>query len=278
MNLNMHSKLKMKIEVIAFALPFFILLACSESEKPEKYIAKVNDSYLTEPELDLMIDSQFVSEKSKSVIIKNWVRREILFQEAVKEGLTDTKEFAATLELSKKELAAALLLEKYAAGMQQQFTQDELENFFEENQSSFRLPFNSYFLNRANFSQRDAAVKFRSALIMNGWNEAVNEVKHTQQLVDLADSILIPEQDIQPVSLLRILEGLYPLEISIVIPDERGYYSVVQLIDKYSAGTIPPFSAVQSEVDKRYKSALTELAVENYINDLYSLSEIEINK
>jgi hypothetical protein len=268
----------MKIEVVAFALPFFILLACSESKKPEKYIAKVNDSYLTEPELDSMIDSQFVSEKSKSVIIKNWVRREILFQEAVKEGLTDTKEFAATLELSKKELAAALLLEKYAAGMQQQFTQDELENFFEENQSSFRLPFNSYFLNRANFSQRDAAVKFRSALIMNGWNGAVNEVKHTQQLVDLADSILIPEQDIQPVSLLRILEGLYPLEISIVIPDERGYYSVVQLIDKYSAGTIPPFSAVKNEVDKRYKSALTELAVENYINDLYSLSEIEINK
>ncbi len=278
MNLNMHSKLKMKIEVIAFALPLFILLACSESKKPEKYIAKVNDSYLTEPELDSMIDSQFVSEKSKSVIIKNWVRREILFQEAVKEGLTDTKEFAATLELSKKELAAALLLEKYAAGMQQQFTQDELENFFEENQSSFRLPFNSYFLNRANFSERDAAVMFRSALIMNEWNGAVNEVKHTQQLVDLADSILIPEQDIQPVSLLRILEGLYPLEISIVIPDERGYYSVVQLIDKYSAGTIPPFSAVKSEVDKRYKSALTELAVENYINDLYSLSEIEINK
>ena len=278
MNLNMHSKLKMKIEVVAFALPLFILLACSESKKPEKYIAKVNDSYLTEPELDSMIDSQFVSEKSKSVIIKNWVRREILFQEAVKEGLTDTKEFAATLELSKKELAVALLLEKYAAGMQQQFTQDELENFFEENQSSFRLPFNSYFLNRANFSERDAAVKFRSALIMNGWDVAVNEVKNIQQLVDLADSILIPEQDIQPVSLLRILEGLYPLEISIVIPDERGYYSVVQLIDKYSAGTIPPFSAVKSEVDKRYKSALTELAVENYINDLYSFSEIEINK
>jgi len=268
----------MKIEVIAFALPLFILLACSESKKPEKYIAKVNDSYLTEPELDSMIDSQFVSEKSKSIIIKNWVRREILFQEAVKEGLTDTKEFAATLELSKKELAAALLLEKYAAGRQQQFTQDELENFFEENQSSFRLPFNSYFLNRANFSERDAAVKFRSALITNGWNGAVDEVNHTQQLVDLADSILIPEQNIQPVSLLRILEGLYPLEISIVIPDERGYYSVVQLIDKYSAGTIPPFSAVKSEVDKRYKSALTELAVENYINDLYSLSEIEINK
>ncbi len=78
--------------------------------------------------------------------------------------------------------------------------------------------------------------------------------------------------------MLRILEGLYPLEISIVIPDDRGYYTVVQLLDKYAAQSIPPFEAVKTEVESRYKSALTELALENYINDLYSLSEIEINK
>ena len=90
--------------------------------------------------------------------------------------------------------------------------------------------------------------------------------------------MLVSEQDIQPVRLLRILEGLYPLEISIVIPDERGYYSVVQLLAKYAAGSIPAFHAVKSEVERRYKAALTELAVENYINELYSLSEVEINK
>ena len=53
---------------------------------------------------------------------------------------------------------------------------------------------------------------------------------------------------------------------------------MVQLLDKYTAGSIPAFHAVKSEVERRYKAALTELAVENYINELYSLSEVEINK
>lgn len=272
----MRLSLIKKIEVLVLSL--IVLTACSESKKPDVYIAKVNDSYLTESELSTMVDSQFVSEKNRSVSIKNWVRQEILFQEASKKGITGKEEFKETIENTKRELAAAMLLEEYASTIEQQFTQNELENFFEENESSFKLPFNSYFLNRANFSERDAAVEFRTSLIMMGWNGAVNESGKSEQLINLEDSVLVYEQDIQPVKFLRILEGLYPLEISIVVPDERGYYSVVQLIDKYAAGSIPPFAAVKTDVERRYKSALTELAVENYINDLYSLSEIEINK
>jgi len=276
MNLNMHSSLTRKIEVII--LPLLILVACNESKKPDSYIAKVNDSYLTESKLGELIDSQFVSDKSRSVIIKNWVRQEILYQQAIKEGLTETEEFKETISNTRKQLAAAMVLDKYAASTQQNFTEEELKNFFGENESSFKLPFNSYFINRIDFSNRDAAVTFRTKLIMNGWAGAMNESVSDTSIVGREDSILISEQDIQPVRLLRILEGIYPLEISIVIPDERGYYSVVQLLDKYSAGSLPAFEAVKDEVKRRYESALTELAVENYINDLYSLSEIEIKK
>lgn len=272
----MRSRLIRKIEVII--LPLFILIACSESKKPDSYVAKVNDSYLTESKLAELVDSQFVSDKSRSVIIKNWVRQEILYQEAVKEGLTKTKEFKETLESTKKQLASALILEKFAATARPQFTDEELKNFFEENQSSFKLPFNAYYLNRIDFSDRDAAVNFRTEMIMNGWAGAMNESEQDTNIFNVEDSVLVSEQDIQPVRLLRILEGLYPLEISIVIPDERGYYSVVQLLDKYSAGSVPAFEAVKVEVERRYKSALIELAIENYINDLYSLSEIEIKK
>ena len=275
-NFNMHSSWKKIIEGII--LPLLIISACSESKKPDSYIAKVNESYLTESEYAELIDSQFVSDASKSAVIKNWVRQEILYQEALKEGLTETKGFKETLQNTRKQLAAALILEKIAATAQPQFTNDELEDFFEENETSFKLPFNAYYLNRVNFSNRDAAVEFRTELIMNGWDVAIKKSELTSNLVNLENTVLVSEQDIQPVRLLRILEGLYPLEISIVIPDERGYYSVVQLLDKYTAGSIPAFHAVKSEVERRYKAALTELAVENYINELYSLSEVEINK
>lgn len=275
-NLKMLLSKTSLIEGIIF--PLFILSACSEPQKPDSYIARVNDSYLTEAEFTSLIDSQFVSEKSRAAVIRNWVRREILFQEAVKQGLTETKEFTSTVENTKRQLAAALVLEKFANTSQPLFTTEELKNYYKENQTSFRLPYNAYYLNRINFSNRETAVMFRTELIQNDWAEASNKFSKDLSLVNISSEILIPEQDVYPVSLLRILEGIYPLEISIVIPDDRGYYTVVQLLDKYAAQSIPPFEAVKTEVESRYKSALTELALENYINDLYSLSEIEINK
>jgi PPIC-type PPIASE domain len=275
-NLKMLLSRSRIIEGIIF--PLFILSACSEPEKPDSYIARVNDSYLTEAEFTEMTDSQFVSEKSRAAVIRNWVRQEILFQEAVKNGLTETKEFMRTVENTKRQLASALVLEKLAASSKPVFTTEELKNYYKENQTSFRLPFNAYYLNRINFSNREAAVMFRTELIQNGWTEASSKFSKDSSLVNVSSEFLILEQDIYPVSLLRILEGLYPLEISIVIPDDRGYYTVVQLLDKYPAQSIPPFEAVKTEVSNRYESALTELALENYINDLYSLSEIEINK
>ena len=275
-NLKMLLSRNRIIEGIIF--PLFIFGACSQPEKPDSYVARVNNSYLTEAEFSELVDSQSVSEKSRSLIIKNWVRQEILLQEAVKKGITESDEFRRTVENSKRQLAASLLLQDFAASSLTVVTKEELENYFKENQTSFRIPFNAYYLNRINFSNSETAVMFRTELIMDGWTKSVKKFSKDSSLVNFESELLVSEQDVYPARLLRILEGLYPLEISIVIPDERGYYTVVQLLDKYPAQSIPPFEAVKSEVDRRYKAALTELALENYINDLYSLSEIEINK
>src|SRR5512139_949263 len=143
------------------------LFSCSKPEKPDSYIARVNDSYLLESELDEMVDSQFVSEKFRSAFIKNWVRQEILLQEAAKQGITDSKEFKRSIENSRRQLAASLLLEKFSASSLQDVKQAELENYYDENKSSFRLPFNSYYLNRITFSDRESAVMFRTEVIAN---------------------------------------------------------------------------------------------------------------
>ena len=267
---------KQIIEGIIF--PLFLLYACSESQKPESYVARVNDSYLTETDLSELIDSQYVSGKSRASVIKNWVRQEVLFQEAAKQGLTGTKEYLNTIEETKRELAAALLLNNFNKSFKPEYTNNDLLNYYNKSRTSFRLPFNSYFLNQINFSDRDIAVQFRTAVITSGWNEAVDEFGSDTALINVSNKILIPEQDVYPGKLLRILEGLYPLEISIVIPDDRGYYTVVQLLDKYFAESVPPFDAVKSVVEKRYVSALAELDVEDFIDDLYTKNEIEINQ
>ncbi|MEJ2103721.1 MAG: hypothetical protein P8X47_03985 [Ignavibacteriaceae bacterium] len=262
------------IEGIIF--PLFILYACNEPQKPVNYVARVNGSYLSENDLSELIDSQLVSGRSKASIIKNWVRQEVLYQEAVKQGLIDSKDFKNSIENAKRELAAALLLEKFSKTSGPLFDDSNLESYYIENKTSFKLPSNSYYFNRANFSDKEAAVQFRTEVISNGWQQASQIFKQDSSLLNLSSNILLPEQDIYPVKLVRILEGLYPLEISIVITDERGYYTVVQLLDKYDAESIPPFVSIKNEVKKRYIAALTDLAIEDYISDLYSKTEIEI--
>ena len=263
------------IEGIIF--PLFLLYACNEPQKPASYVARVNGSYLTEEDVSQLIDSQFVSEKSRTSIIKNWVRQEVLYQEAVKEGITKTKSFQKSIESAKRELAAAILLEKFSSSSKPVYTNEDLENYYNENQTSFKLPFNSYFLNRINFSNENTAVQFRTEVISSGWKQAEDKFARDTTILNIANGILLSEQDIYPAKLLRILEGLYPLEISIVISDDRGYYTVVQLLDKYSAQTIPPFEAVKTEVRRRYLSEQAELNTEDYINDLFTKNEIEIN-
>jgi hypothetical protein len=270
-------RLSRKLIIEGIIFPLFLLYACNEPQKPASYVARVNGSYLTEEDVSELIDSQFVSEKSRSSIIKSWVRREVLYQEAVKQGITDTKSFRKDIENAKQELAAAILLEKFNNSSIPVYTNEDLENYYNENQTSFRLPFNSYFLNRVNFSDKNTAVQFRTEVISSDWKQAADKFAKDTSLLNMANGILLPEQDIYPSKLLRILEGLYPLEISIVISDDRGYYTVVQLLDKYFAQTIPPFNAVKREVRKRYLSALAELNVEDYINDLFTKNEIEIN-
>ena len=262
------------IEGIIF--PLFLLYACNEPQKPVNYVARVNGSYLSENDLAELIDSQFVSGRSKESIIKNWVRQEVLYQEAVRQRLIDSKDFKNSIENAKRELAAALLLEKFSKTSGPLYDDSNLEIYYKENKTSFRLPSNTYYFNRANFSDKDAAVQFRTEVISNGWQQASQNFKQDSSLLNLSSNILLPEQDIYPVKLVRILEGLYSLEISIVIPDERGYYTVVQLLDKYDAESIPPFESIKNDVKKRYIAALTDLAIEDYISDLYSKNEIEI--
>lgn len=274
MNLKMLLSRKKIIKGLLFVSLF--LFSCSKPEKPDSYVAKVNDSYLLESELYEAADSQFVSEKFRTAFIKNWVRQEILFQEAAKQGIIETKEFKRTIENSKRQLAASMLLEKFSSSTLQNVSRAELENYYNRNQSSFRLPFNSFFLNRITFSDRESAVMFRTEVISSNWQAAVKKFDQVSTLVSIVNETLIPEQDIHPAKLIRVLEGLYPLEISIVIPDDKGYYTVVQLLEKYSAQSVPPYQVVTNEVERRYKSALTELALENYIDDLYSQNDIEI--
>ena len=88
--------------------------------------------------------------------------------------------------------------------------------------------------------------------------------------------MLLREQNVYSIKVLRVVKRLHPLEISIVISEREGYYTVVQVLEKYLAGSLPSFALIKQDVEKRFVAEKRKELMENFMKDLYSKNEIEV--
>ena len=274
MNLIRHLSRLNKISYMLIAAS--ILTGCGKEQPKTEYVARVNDAYLTKKELASLIDTTMVNTLHKSEVIRNWVNREILFQKAKNEGILQQDDYKGLINNSGKELAGVLLLESYISSVTINFEQRDLINYFEENSNDFKIADMSYLLNIIHFSNEDRAVEFRSLVLDSDWQKAMNIFYGESAIISNENKVLLKEQDVSSIKVLRVVKRLHPLEISIVISETEGYYTVVQVLEKYLIGSLPSYNVIKQDVEKRYLAERRKELLENYIKDLYSQNEIEV--
>ncbi len=274
MNLIRHLSRLNKISLMLIAAS--ILTGCGKEQPKTEYVARVNDAYLTKKELASLIDTTMVNTLHKSEVIRNWINREILFQKAKKDGIVKQDDYKRLIKNSGKELAGALLLDNYISSVTINFEQRDLINYFEANSNDFKLPDKTYLLNIIHFSNEDRTVEFRSLVLDSDWQKAMNIFYGDSAIISTESKLLIKEQDVYSIKILRVVKRLHPLEISIVISEREGYYTVVQVLKKYLKGSLPSFDVIKQDVEKRFLAEKRKELLENYIKDLYSKNEIEV--
>ena len=274
MNWKKHLK---RINIVLTALLTAVLIAgCQESSDKTDYVARVNDSYLSGSDLLGILDSANVDDNFKAEVIRNWILKELLYQEAISEGILDERDFKSILEKSKKELAGSLLLKNFSSNATLNYQPQEVEEYYNRNKREFSFRSNSFKLNIATFSNQNSAVQFRSLLLSSGWDKALKQHSDDSTLLSVSNGIILSEQDIYPQKLARIVNGLHSLEISIVISDDAGYHTVTQVLNNFRKGTIPPFDVIRKSVEERFIANKKKQLLDNYIDELYSKSDIEI--
>ena len=273
-NWKWHISLLNKISLVLIAAA--ILTSCGKEQPKTEYVARVNDAYLTKKDLALLIDTTMVSTLHKSEVIRNWINREILFQKAKKEGILQQDDYKGLIKNSGKELAGALLLNSYISSATINFEQRDLINYFKENSNDFKLTDKTYLLNIIHFSNEDRAVEFRSLVIDSDWQKAMNVFHGDSEIISIESKLLLREQDVYSIKVLRMVKRLHPLEISIVISEREGYYTVVQVLEKYLEGSLPSFDLIKLDIEKRFVADKRKELMENYMKDLYSKNEIEV--
>lgn len=276
--MNYRKHIKLKTNKIFFLLFVLIISACSKEQKKDDFVARVNDKYLTREEFASLVDTLKLNSDERDQIIKDWIYRELLFQKASDEKITQRDDYKNIINTSSKELAAAMLLKDYLNSEEIDFSETELKEYYQKNKNYFRLINKSYLINKVTFDQEDKAINFRSLAIESDWNKATNIFNNDSSLVIKVNSELIPENELYPFQLMKIARDLFPNEISIIVNDNAGHYSIIQMLGKYESGTIPDFEIIKTEVEKRFLNEKKKLLVDKYLKELYSKNEIEIKK
>jgi hypothetical protein len=269
-------RLKNSLSGIIFLL--ILTAGCARDKQKNDYVAKVNDSYLTEEDLTAIAGSYGGQKFFKEEVIRRWIDRELLYQQALKEGLLDNDEYRRLVQNSGKEIAASIMLEKIYEENMPVYKPEDVKTYFEQNGEIFRIYQTAYLVNIAEFSDEDKAIMFRSAAVESEWNKASNFFTNDQTLVKEQTNKLLYMYDLQPLQLSRVINELYPGEVSLIIPAQSGRYMVVKLLSKLEPGTIPPFDVIKDNIEKRYIAARKSELLKEYYEELYSSNEIDVKQ
>ncbi len=259
-----------------FLVAAFLIGGCGEKKVKKDFVARVNNSYLTKEELSSMMNNESGKNFYREEVIRNWINREVLYQEAVKKGILKEENYNRIIEDEKKELAVSLFMQKYYESEKPSYEPKDVEDYYNKHQDEFRLLSDSYYINLIDFNNEDDAIKFRSIILESDWNKALNIIKNKSSIIKVQTGALLTAFQIYPSSLQRIVTDLSPQEISIVLNYLPGHYEVVQELQKYDKGTVPPFSAVRNEAEKRFLADQKDEFLNSYLRDLYSNNDIEV--
>ena len=276
--MNCEAHLNKTLTKILFLFGVLIFAACSKEQKKDDFVARVNDSYLTREDFASLADTANLNSAQKEQVIKNWIYQEVLFQAADKEGITNREDYLNIVNKSSNELAAAMLIDDYVSKEKINYSDEDLIKYYESNKNYFRLNTDAYLINKVTFNNEDNAIKFRSLALDSEWKKAVSAFVNDSSLIINTVSDLVEESNLYPVQLSRIIKDFYPEEISIVITNKPGYYSIVQLLNKLGKESVPPFELIKAKVEKRFIAKKKKALVEEYLKNLYSQNEIEIKK
>lgn len=245
-----------------------IIIACSDREKKSNVIVKVNDSELTEDAMAALLVNSGSSNKSREEIINDWIEREILYQEAVKKGITQTEQYQNTLAKSRKELAIGLFIQDMLENSKVEITEEEILDFYEKYKDDFVLIDDAFTFNIIYFSSFDTAVKFRNLLLDSDWNKAMISFRGDPNLAQAFSNRFSYKYNLTPVSLRRVLTILQPLETSTVFQVEENKYCVIQLIQKLDKDSYPKPEIIKEEIKERVQLNKNREYLKKYINNL----------
>ena len=239
------------------------VMGCGEAEPSETFVARVGTAVLTTGDLEAALQTVPARQDSAEVrrqIIDQWVRNELLYQEAVRRNLRDEASVQRRLEESERAVLIDALLSRLYEEQVPTITPAQVRSYFEQHKEQLRLrePFvrvrylataapDSAQAARRLLQQataRAAADSLWPRIVERFAGDVVGSLALGQTY--FPESRLFSEQPVLSERLDRLRAG----EIAPVL-GTGGAHHLLQLVDRAEAGSVPELPWVEDEVRRQ---------------------------
>ena len=255
-----------------------VMHGCSR-EQDKSYVARVDQSVLTDAELSAERDSTRGARGQDLQLVDSWITTELLYQEAVRRGLSTTDEIQRQVEMTRKRLAINALLDQELFSRDSALvTERAMRDLYDSVGDELRLREDVALVSFARFAERDAANDFRSTILRGtSWHDALQRFQRDyllrSTLVQVVDGQYVTKATLYPEELWRLARNLNKEEVSFVVSTGGGYYILV-VHGLKRQGEKPDWYYIKDELRERiligqrkrlYDSLLTQLRTKHSV-------------
>jgi hypothetical protein len=265
---------------LLIAVTALALAGCS-SEKPGTVVARVGDSVLTLEDAALVVDTASPGGPGRLArYAASWVNAELLYQEALRQGIGGDAAFGARIEAMRRQLASQELLDRVIYGDTAAVPDSALRAYFTSHPDEFTLSENHLKLRLATFRNRETARRFTAAVTAGAtWDGLIDSMaadpKSSAEIVSATQEAWYTRATIYPQELWKVAGPLNPGDVSFPLKTGEGY-TVVQYLALAAAGRTDEFDVVRDEVTDRVLVEQRRSKLESLLGTLRDRYGVEI--
>jgi parvulin-like peptidyl-prolyl isomerase len=213
-------------------------------------VARVGDAELTAIELSDRLSPGLDAELAaveRAQVIEEWVRQELLYQEALARQLDQQARLKMLLEQARRDLLVAALLDAEFAGDELAFAEADVRRYYDAHQDQFMRPQPEIKARHILLSsQRDANARRQALQRGESFAELAREHSlDADTRYQGGDLGYFSEAD-EP-ALWAASREMEPNRVSKPVRTEYGYH-LIQVLERWEAGTVRAIEQVRSQI------------------------------
>jgi hypothetical protein len=249
---------------------------CGGGDAPKTPLARIGNRTLTAEEVKASLRSDAEpSQAQMQQYLQRWIADELVYREAVNQGLDQSEAITAHIEEIRRRLAINALLEKEIfSASAADISADSVREYYDTHKPEFILKQDAALVSFVLFGDRDAATAFRNSVMKGAaWDSSIVAAGSAGQAH--VDSAYHTQQSLRPAELWRVASGLTGGDPSFPINTSDGYY-VLKVWNMQKQGQTADLVSVERDIRHRLTVEQRRKRYEAFIESLRSRQPIEV--